>query len=120
MRAADDVREFVGDPVEGRRHQIEERAACEAERSPVEVVVGNQADVPVPAAAVELDAVDRGMTGAGKTHEPAEGRERDGGLAAGRASERVPAPQNVVHALQSVVQRNPDAVHCPLRASSTR
>ena len=59
-----------------RGHQVDERrAAVEAERCPVEVVVRDETEVVVAATAVELDAVDARILRAGQLLEAAEARE---------------------------------------------
>ena len=55
-------------------HHVVEASALKAERSPVEIVVRDQAAVLLPAGAGEQDAEDCRVSGAGEAFELAEGR----------------------------------------------
>ena len=78
-------------------HEVQELAAGEAERRPVEIVVGDEAVVLVAAAAGEPHPVDGGMRRPGQALDPAERRQRHVRLPARRTREGVAAGERVVH-----------------------
>jgi len=92
-----EIAELRLDPVEPRGHEVEEDATLETERRPVEVVVGDEPLVLLPAAAREEDAVDRRVRRPRQAPELAEGRQRHVCLAVRGAGEGEPAGQGVVH-----------------------
>ena len=69
----------------------------EAERCPVELVVRDEAEVFLAAAAGEADAEHGRVGGAWYPVDLAEGGQPDGRLASGGAGERVPGRQRVIH-----------------------
>ena len=101
-----ELAELAAGGLEPRSHQVEELAGVEAERRPVEVVVGDEAVVLLATAAVEPDAEDRGMRGSRELLDAAEGGEQHVGLAPYGTGKGVAARERVVHA--DVVETTPD------------
>ena len=111
-----EVGELARDVVEPTRHQVEVLAVGEAERRPVELVVGNEADVVSPAPTGEADAIDGRVRRAWQPLELAKRRQRHARLAADGAGEGVPARERVVHG--GVVIGTSDGDLTPLRGIS--
>jgi hypothetical protein len=81
-------------------HQVQEGdVGAKPERRQVELLVGDETGVLGPAAAFEVDPVQRRMRRAREPFEPAEARERHARLAVLRTRERVAGRQTVVHGL---------------------
>src|SRR5262249_24634447 len=78
-------------------HQVQERAATEPERRPVEVVVRDEARVLLSARAREVDPVHDRVRSAWKSLERTERRQAHRRLASGRTRKRVRRCQDVVH-----------------------
>ena len=69
--------ELVGERLEPVGHQVEEHAALQAERRPVEIVVRDEPPVLLAATASEQHLEDRWMLGARQPLQLPEGRKRD-------------------------------------------
>src|SRR6185437_17039542 len=92
---------------EPRGHEVEKLLPRgEAERRPVEILVREESVVLLAAPAVEADAEDGRVRGAGQLLDAPERREQHVGLASHRTGERVAARERVVHA--DVVETTPD------------